>query len=144
MTPKDRHHFLLQLEVPGLVKPMSCLCHRGAEGGGAQELLPTLKVLHHELLLELTLLHALFQASKLQCPWIMTTGELCCICKSPLCIKGTSEKVSAVHMKGLLSLCWGKLVGGHHGSGLSGSSFLPSLKGISYWKKTIPSSSPYL
>ncbi|KAI1240218.1 hypothetical protein IHE44_0011675 [Lamprotornis superbus] len=31
-------------------------------------------------------------ASKLQYPWIMTTGELCCICKSLLCIKGTSEQ----------------------------------------------------
>lgn len=133
MIPRDRRHFLL--EVPGLVKLMSCLCHRGAEGGGAQGLLHSLKVLHHELLLQLTLLHALFQASKLQCPWIVTTGELCCICKSLLCIKGTSEQVSAVHMKGLLSLCWGKLVGGHHSSRLSGSSFLPSLTGI--WKRTI-------
>lgn len=106
--------------------------HRGAEGGGVQGLLPTLKVLHQELLPEPTLLLALFQASKLQCRWIMTTGELCCICKSLSCIKGTSEQVSAVHMKGLLSLRWGKLVGGHHGSGLSGSWFLPSLPGISY------------
>lgn len=137
----DRHHFLL--EVPGLVKPMNCLCHRGAEDEGSPGL-HTLKVLHHELLLQLTLLHALFQASKLQCRWIMTTGELCCICKSLLCIKGTSEQVSAVHMKGLLSLCWGKLVGGHHSSGLSSSSFLLSLTGISYWKRKIPSSSPYL
>ena len=63
-------------------------------------------MLHHELLPELTLLLALFQASKLRCLWIMTAGELCCICKSPLCIKGTSEQVSAVHMKGLLSLRW--------------------------------------
>ncbi|KAK2512173.1 hypothetical protein Q9233_016445 [Columba guinea] len=49
-------------------------------------------VLHHELLLELTLLLAFFQASKLQCRWIMTAGELCCICKSPSYIKGTSEQ----------------------------------------------------
>ncbi|OPJ75425.1 hypothetical protein AV530_019834 [Patagioenas fasciata monilis] len=31
-------------------------------------------------------------ASKLQCRWIMTAGELCCICKSPSYIKGTSEQ----------------------------------------------------
>ncbi|KAK2537255.1 hypothetical protein Q9966_005955 [Columba livia] len=32
------------------------------------------------------------EASKLQCRWIMTAGELCCICKSPSYIKGTSEQ----------------------------------------------------
>ncbi|CAN0343374.1 unnamed protein product [Bubo scandiacus] len=31
-------------------------------------------------------------ASKLRSWWIMTAGELCCICKSLLCIKGTSEQ----------------------------------------------------
>lgn len=105
MVPRYGQHFLLHLQVPELAKPMGCPCHTEAEGGGAGGLLPTLKMLHHELLSELTLLLAIFQASKLQCQWIMTTGELCCICKSLLCVRGTSEEVSAVHMKGLLSLC---------------------------------------
>jgi len=74
------------------------------EGGGAQGLMPALKVLHHELLPTLTLHLAHFQASKLRCQWIMTAGESCCICKSLSCIKGRSEQVSAVHMKALLSV----------------------------------------
>lgn len=114
MVPMHGQHFLLHPEVPGPAKFTGCPCHRGAEAGAAHELLPALQVLHHELLLELTLLLAFFQASKLQCRWIMTAGELCCICKSPSYIKGTSEQVSAVHMKGLLSLhggsWWGAIV----------------------------------
>lgn len=101
MVPSDGQRFFLYLEIPEPAKVIDCLCDRWAEGGGVRGLLPTLKILHHELLPGLTLL-ASFQASKLQCWWIMTAGELCCVCKCPSYIKGTSEQVNAVHMKALL------------------------------------------
>lgn len=124
MVPIDEQHFLLYPEVPGLAMFTGCPCHRGAEAGAAHGLPPTLKVLHHELLLELTLSPPAFlQASKLQCRWIMTAGELCCICKSPSYIKGTSEQVSAVHMKGLLSLHGGSWWGAIMVQGCQASGF---------------------